>query len=128
MSGLPGDPGGRDRALYDRLCGYLSPRELDAVATTGQRLVTAAGGTARLPSYKVMVAYGGGKDSTYVVAFVRAVQLHLRLRLGSTFALRVANMRHAGVPDAVMENIDRVYRALELLDDEQAELITVDHT
>jgi hypothetical protein len=128
VSGLPADPGARDRALYERLCGYLSPRELDAVAITGERLVAEAGDAARLPSYKVMVAYGGGKDSTYVVAFVRAVQLHLRLSLGSTFALRVANMRHAGVPDAVMENIDRVYRALELLDDEQAELITVDHT
>lgn len=124
----PGDRRDRDRGLAERLNGYLSEREREAVATAGQRLVRAAGGPDRLPSYKVMVAYGGGKDSTYVVAFVRAVQLDLRLRLGATFALRVANMRHAGVPHAVMENIDRVYRALDMLDDEQAELLTVDHT
>ena len=117
-----------DRDLYARLTSYLSDVEMDGIRVAGQRLVEAAGGVDRLPDYKVMVAYGGGKDSTYVVAFVRAVQLSLQLSHGRTFTMRVANMRHAGVPTAVMENIDRVYRTLDLLGDKRAELLTVDHT
>ncbi|GLX47487.1 hypothetical protein Shyhy01_04370 [Streptomyces hygroscopicus subsp. hygroscopicus] len=129
MNQHTGEPANeRYPTLYTRLTGFLSDGELEGVKATGERLVEAAGGIDALPDYKVMVAYGGGKDSTYVVAFVRAVQLHLALNFGRTFTLRVANMRHAGVPRAVMENIDRVYRALGLLDDERAELLTVDHT
>ncbi|QIS03337.1 hypothetical protein F5X71_14315 [Nocardia brasiliensis] len=117
-----------DRTRYEQLIGFLTEEERDGVAAVGDKLIEAAGGVDRLAGYKVMVAYGGGKDSTYVVAFVRAVQLRLRLAHGSTFLMRVANMRHAGVVGAVMENIDRVYSALGLLDDERAELLTVDHT
>ncbi|MFJ7095849.1 PqqD family protein [Streptomyces mirabilis] len=117
-----------DEALFTHLTGFLSDVELDGIKATGERLIEAAGGVDGLPDYKVMVAYGGGKDSTYVVAFVRAVQLHLAQNFDRTFTMRVTNMRHAGVPLAVMENIDRVYRALGLLDDERAELLTVDHT
>ncbi|MCM0675150.1 hypothetical protein NCC78_10675 [Micromonospora phytophila] len=121
------NPGLDTGALYAALTGYLSGEEVDAMATAAQRLIAAAG-QAGIENYKVMVAYGGGKDSTYVVAFVRAVQLKVLMDHGRTFTLRVANMRHAGVPWAVMANIDRVYRALGLLDDPMAELLTVDHT
>ncbi len=117
-----------DSSLYERLTGFLSDVELDGIVSVGDKLIEAAGGVDQLSHHKVMVAYGGGKDSTYVVAFVRAVQLHLQLTHGRTFVLRVANMRHAGVPTAVMENIDRVYGALGMLDDERTELLTVDHT
>jgi len=53
-----------------------------------------------------MVAYGGGKDSSYTLAFVRAMQLILFRVHGSTFQLRVATNRHAGMPRAVLENVD----------------------
>ncbi|WP_327386763.1 PqqD family protein [Streptomyces sp. NBC_01207] len=122
------DPLLSDRERYEQLAAFLSDIELKGMEAVGDRLVEAVGGPDLLPGRKVMVAYGGGKDSTYVVAFVRAVQLHLQLTHGHTFVMRVANMRHAGVPLAVMENIHRVYEALGLLDDERAELLTIDHT
>ncbi|MFJ5631820.1 PqqD family protein [Streptomyces goshikiensis] len=122
------DPRPGDRERYEQLAAFLSDTELKGIVAVGDRLVEAAGGSDRLPERRMMVAYGGGKDSTYVVAFVRAVQLHLQLTYGHTFLMRVANMRHAGVPLAVMENIHRVYDALGLLDDERAELLTIDHT
>ena len=118
----------RDAELLSRLNDHFDQVERDGVAAFAERIAAAAGEPDRLPEYTVFVAYGGGKDSTYVVAFVRAVQLELARQVGRTFVMRVANMRHAGVPFAVMENIDRVYRALELLDDERAELLTVDHS
>ncbi|MFG1817854.1 PqqD family protein [Kribbella sp. NPDC049174] len=74
----------------------------------------------------VLVAFGGGKDSAYMLAFVRAMQLILYKVHGRTFRMRVATNRHAGMPRAVMENIDREYRALRLTDDPDCELLLVD--
>lgn len=75
---------------------------------------------------RILVAYGGGKDSSYMLAFVRAMQLILFRVHGDTFQLRVATNRHAGMPRAVMENMDRVYRALRLFGDPECELLLVD--
>jgi hypothetical protein len=74
----------------------------------------------------VMVAYGGGKDSSYTLAFVRMMQLILYRVHGSTFRLRVATNRHAGMPRAVLENVHREYRALMLYQDPDCELLLVD--
>lgn len=74
----------------------------------------------------VLVAYGGGKDSSYTLAFVRAMQLILFQVYGTTFRMRVATNRHAGMPRAVLENIDREYRALRLTDDPSCELLLID--
>lgn len=75
---------------------------------------------------RILVAYGGGKDSSYMLAFVRAMQLILYRIHGDTFQLRVATNRHAGMPRAVMENMDRVYRALRLFGDPECELLLLD--
>lgn len=116
-----------DARLLGQLNRYLSAVDRKAVATLGERLIAAAGGIDALPAYKLMVAYGGGKDSSYTVSLIRAVQLQLSVVHGSTFQLRIANMRHAGVPDAVMANIDRVYQALHLYNDTRVEVLVVDH-
>lgn len=116
-----------DESLLGQLNRYFCADERRAVATLGERLTDAAGGLDGLTRYKLMVAYGGGKDSSYTVAMLRAAQLHLAVLHGRTFQLRIANMRHAGVPDAVMANIDRVYRALHLFDDPRVEMLVVDH-
>jgi hypothetical protein len=79
-----------------------------------------------LPDNRVLVAYGGGKDSSYTLAFVRAMQLILDRVYGETFQLRVVTNRHAGMPRAVLENVDREYRALRLYDDPDCELLLVD--
>jgi hypothetical protein len=80
----------------------------------------------RLADNIVLVAYGGGKDSSYTLAFVRAIQLILFMAHGSTFRLRAVTNRHAGMPQAVMDNIDRAYRALRLLEDPDCEALLVD--
>jgi hypothetical protein len=74
----------------------------------------------------VLVAYGGGKDSSYMVAFVRAAQLYAHAELGAAFRLRVATNRHAGMPAAVMANIDRTYRALGMHNDPSVEMLLID--
>ena len=79
-----------------------------------------------LDASTVLVAYGGGKDSSFMVAFVRAIQLQLSVIHGCSFRLRVATNRHAGMPQAVTDNIERVYNALDMNGDRSVELLLID--
>lgn len=74
----------------------------------------------------VLLMYGGGKDSTYLVAATRYLQLEAARLNGTTFNLRIVTNRHAGMPRAVMENIERVYAALECGADPDVELLLID--
>ncbi|HEU4736313.1 MAG TPA: hypothetical protein VFS48_04710 [Solirubrobacterales bacterium] len=80
----------------------------------------------RVADNTVMVAFGGGKDSAYTISFVRAMQLELHRERGVTFRMRVVTNRHAGMPLAVMENIERVYDALAVEEDPACEQLLVD--
>ncbi|UOX90021.1 hypothetical protein MUY14_05125 [Amycolatopsis sp. FBCC-B4732] len=80
----------------------------------------------RLRENVVLVAYGGGKDSSYSLAFCRAVQLMVFANQGETFRLRSVTNRHTAMPRAVMDNIDRAYRALRIPDDPDCEALLVD--
>ncbi|MFL6163245.1 MAG: PqqD family protein [Jatrophihabitantaceae bacterium] len=111
---------------FGELAAAMPAANLDAAARCGERLRAALPHQDKLDRNLVMVAYGGGKDSAYTLAFVRAMQLILYRSVGSTFRLRVATNRHAGMPRAVLENIDREYRALRLPADEACELLLID--
>ncbi|MFY1663298.1 hypothetical protein [Pseudomonas sp. Pseu.R1] len=113
--------------VLQRLLSYLNRAERTALQLLIQRLVVAAGGIDRIGDYRVLVAFSGGKDSAYTVALLRAAQLSIAARAPTTFHLRVASMRHAGMTSAVMANIHRCYSALFLHDDPRVELLVVDH-
>ncbi|WIM94524.1 hypothetical protein ACTOB_006551 [Actinoplanes oblitus] len=115
-----------DRAerLGDML-SRLSEADRTSLQRCAERLLAALP-KPHLPDNVVLVAFGGGKDSSYSVFFVRAMQLWLWRQHGATFALRVVTNRQAGMPAAVMANIDRVYQALGLHDDPDCQLLLVD--
>jgi hypothetical protein len=52
-----------------------------------------------------------------MLAYVRLLQLLIFERHGTTFQIRVATNRHIGMPPAVMANITRVYKALDIYHD-----------
>lgn len=112
--------------VLQRLTSYFSRAERTALQLFIQRLIVSAGGVERIGTYKVMVAFSGGKDSAYTVAFLRAAQLSIANRSPTTFSLRVATLRHAGMTSAVIENIHRSYSALFLYDDPRVEVLMVD--
>jgi hypothetical protein len=114
-------------STYLRLRAALAPQELAAAAGAALRLRSVLG-DAEAGTRVVLVAYGGGKDSSFALAFVRSMQLVLRRLFDSTFQMRVMTNRHAGMPRAVMENIDRVYTALGLYGDPDCEMLCVDGT
>ncbi|MFH7439502.1 hypothetical protein RA269_29220, partial [Pseudomonas syringae pv. tagetis] len=68
-----------------------------------QRLIVAACGIERISGFKVLIAFGGGKDSAYTLSFLRAAQLSIACRSPGTFTLRVANRPHAGMTHALMD-------------------------
>ena len=112
--------------LFDELRKALQAKDVPAVEECAERLYEALPFKDDLSRNTVLVAYGGGKDSAYAVAFVRAVHLAVERTHGETFRLRVATMRHAGMPYPVMVNIDQTYRVLGLYDDPNAELLLVE--
>jgi hypothetical protein len=119
---MPDDP--RDR-IFLALRAAMPAANLAAARRCADRL-RAELPHPELPRNLVLVAFGGGKDSAYTLAFVRAMQLILFRAHGTTFRLRVATNRHAGMPRAVMDNIDRAYRALGVTDDPDCEPLLVD--
>lgn len=113
--------------VLQRLLGYFTRAERTALQLLIQRLIVAAGGIERVTSFKALVTFGGGKDSAYTLAFLRAAQLSIACRAPGTFNLRVATLRHVGVTPAVMDNIHRTYSALFLYDDPRVEMLVVDN-
>ncbi|RMV28921.1 hypothetical protein ALP12_01019 [Pseudomonas savastanoi pv. phaseolicola] len=113
--------------VLQRLLGYFTRAERTALQLLIQRLIVAAGGIERISGFKVLVAFGGGKDSAYTLAFLRAAQLSIACRSPGTFNLRVVNRRHAGMTPAVMDNINRTYSALFLYDDPRVETLVIDN-
>lgn len=111
---------------YSALRAAMPAPNLQEALRCSARLQAALPEQVQLHRNRVMVAYGGGKDSSYTLAFVRAMQLILFRVHGTTFQLRVATNRHAGMPRAVLENMDREYRALRLAEDPDCELLLVD--
>jgi hypothetical protein len=111
---------------FSALRAAMPAANLEAALRCSVRLKDALPHPGPLDRNLVLVAYGGGKDSSYTLAFVRAMQLILFRVHGTTFRLRVATNRHAGMPRAVLENIEREYRALRLTDDPDCELLLID--
>ncbi|WP_229075211.1 hypothetical protein [Actinoplanes sp. DH11] len=117
--------GRRRAATMETLRQALGPANVRAAEQAMDRLEAAVGAT---PDPVAMLAFGGGKDSSYMVAFVRFVQLLLLERRCRTVRLRIITNRHAGMPKPVLDNIDRVYEALALYDDSDVDLLLIDGT
>jgi hypothetical protein len=129
MTTLDGDPieaADLRNLVYQKLAAAMPPDNLEAARQCSARLRAALPHPGQLDRNLVLVAFGGGKDSAYTLAFVRAMQLILFGGHGATFRIRVATSRHAGMPRAVLENIDREYQALGLYADPGCEMLLID--
>ncbi len=114
------------RQVLQRLMEHFSQAQRASLQLLIQRVIVAAGGYERVAGFKVMYAHGGGKDSVQALAFLRAAQLSIAARSTSTFHLRIATARHAGMTADVMANIERGYSALFVHDDPRVEALVLD--
>ncbi|QDY40413.1 hypothetical protein [Candidatus Pantoea soli] len=113
-------------AMMRDIEGYLTPAIIESARHCSRRLLAALPRPAQPAENRVLLAYGGGKDSSYMVAYVRYIQGLIWQAHGTTFQLRISTNRHAAMSDSVMENIDRVYRALHIHDDAFTECLVTD--
>lgn len=113
-------------AMMGEIEDYLSTAIIDSAKHCSQRLLAALPDPHQLDNNRVLLAYGGGKDSSYMVAYVRYIQGLLWQQYGNTFRLRISTNRHAAMNHSVMENIDRVYQALRIHDDAYTECLITD--
>jgi hypothetical protein len=109
--------------LYADLEKYLGEKGIAEADKSLERLKTALGDS--FAGKTVLVAYGGGKDSSYMTAFVRYLQLKAQ-KIGETFKIKIVTNRQSHMPNAVMENIDRTFNALEMYGDPNVQLLVVD--
>jgi hypothetical protein len=120
------DVGRRRKQCYEAIRAFLSDDDLSSATSCALRLRAEFPDRRPLSHYVVLVAYGGGKDSSYTVTFVRFLQLIIDLLYGNTFIIRTVTNWYPGMPSAVLRNIDRTYQALGLYDDPSCELLLVD--
>lgn len=113
--------------VLQRLLGRFSRAERTALQLLVQRVIVAAGGINQIGEYKVLIAHGGGKGSSCSLAFLRAAQLTIAGRAPKSFQLRVATLRHPGMTQATLDNIQRGYSALFFHDDPRVELLMVEN-
>lgn len=113
--------------VLQRLLGKFSRAERTALQLLVQRVIVAAGGIDQIGDYKVLIAHGGGKGSSCALAFLRAAQLTIAGRAPKSFQLRVATLRHAGMTQTTLDNIQRGYSALFFHDDPRVELLMVEN-
>ncbi|MGY2270957.1 MULTISPECIES: hypothetical protein [Pseudomonas] len=113
--------------VLQRLIGHFSREERTALQLLVQRIVVAAGGMEQVGGYKVLVVHGGGKVSSYTLALLRAAQLTIAGRAPRTFHLRVATLRHTGMTDGMLGDLDQGYGRLFLHDDPRVDLLMVEN-
>jgi hypothetical protein len=105
---------------------YMTQKIIESANQCAIRLLDELPHKSNLSSNRVLLAYGGGKDSSYMVAYLRYIQAIIYKEHRDTFYLRISTNRHAGMSKAVMDNIHRVYSALEIYNDDYVECLLVD--
>jgi 3'-phosphoadenosine 5'-phosphosulfate sulfotransferase (PAPS reductase)/FAD synthetase len=77
-------------AVWETLRAALPRPQLEGATRCAVRLYAELRDREHLERNTVLIAYGGGKDSSYMLAFVRQVQLIIHRIYGHTFRMRVA--------------------------------------
>lgn len=80
-------------------------------------------GIDNIENKRIVVGFGGGKDSSWTVSFIRTSQLLCKVKYGKTFHLDVVTMAHLGMLKPVYDNIHSVYSALQMYNKENISLI-----
>lgn len=112
--------------VNEKIESYFTSAVIESAKKCAQRLIQCLPDQRVVRNNRVLLAYGGGKDSSYMVAWVIYIRGIVLLERGETFRLRIVTNRHAGMNHKVMDNIDSVYRSLGVYDDDSIECLMID--
>lgn len=112
----------RFRSLLERVSTAVGSVVVNQAQATLRRLCRLAPDRS-LWDLHLLLPFGGGKDSAWVLAYVRLMQFLLRQEHGCSFKLDVYLMIHPGVPRGVFENINAVLGVLEFEGDDEVDVI-----
>lgn len=101
------------RRLLDVVIGDIRRKYFDRHANIKHSSITDA---------DILVAYGGGKDSTWALALARYVQELVRERYGVTFTLHIVSYLHPGMGNGVIRNFVNVFKRLGIRETEEVEV------
>jgi hypothetical protein len=72
-----------------------------------------------ISEFNILIAYGGGKDSTWVLAYIRYIQELVKTKFSKTFKLHLVTYVHPGMTPGTIKNIKTVYEKLKIIDSEE---------
>jgi len=98
---------------------------LSKIDEVSREIINALGGENEFKKQTVLAAYGGGKDSTFMVGFIWFIQEYIKSKLNDTFNLRIVVNGQGGMLDSVYENIDRVFKTIGAYNNPKVQLLLV---
>ncbi|MEI7475412.1 MAG: hypothetical protein WCK67_11615 [bacterium] len=117
------------KKVFNQLEHYLGEKGINEADLSLKKLMDTLHATKENIDQKtVLVTYGGGKDSSYMTAFVRYIQLKLLkpIENNKTFNIRTITNRQSHMPDTVMNNVHNVFIKLGMYKDKFVELFVAD--
>ncbi|MBI5022576.1 MAG: hypothetical protein HZC05_00160 [Candidatus Magasanikbacteria bacterium] len=108
----------QSKKLFFNLSEAIGQKEFDNVKKFARYVKhTCLKKKIKLADANILFGYGGGKDSTWSLAFTRLAQLVFRQEFGETFNLHICSMVHLGTPRATLQNMQKVFTRLQVFDD-----------
>ncbi|MFK3815253.1 hypothetical protein ACI2KG_01340 [Pseudomonas sp. NPDC089407] len=110
------------RQVLERLLSHMSQAQRASLQLLIQRLLVAAGGPEYIGTFRLQVLQGSDRQSTRLLAMLRAAQLSIAMRAPVTFQLRVLVVSLPVAGSATLEGHELSFSALFLQDDPRVQL------
>ena len=112
------------RLTLERIKRYIDKSEYAKICELADELLTRIQDrNLDIEKVRLLVGFGGGKDSSWTISIVRIAQLICFEKTGKTFGLDSITMVHLGMSKHVLENIHKAYSALDMYNKENIRLI-----
>lgn len=109
---------------FENLIHQLDKKTLGNLKNTYKRLKE-ENKKENINDLKILLPFGGGKDSAWVLFYVRMLQYFSFKEFGDTFKLKVFILTHPGVTKGVYKNINSVFNSLKISKDSNVQVIAV---
>ncbi|MDH4549837.1 hypothetical protein [Pseudomonas sp. BN607] len=108
--------------VLERLLSHMSQAQRASLQLLIQRLLISAGGTEYIGTFRLQVLHGSDRQSTRLLAMLRAAQLSIALRAPVTFQLQVLVVSLPMACSGTLQAHERSFSTLFMQDDPRVQL------